>query len=293
MSNDINMYSFSNGSPVYSGKISKHNGKSLEKPRSFFIRPLNIKDCSQMEDLSVRIYENLKEGQECFIHKHDREYYRDLLQSDENENVKYVGAFIGKQLVAMSYFRLIDNDKDLQSELPSHRLDLFSENRNLGEVNIAAFGSDSVHPDYRGNRLNTLMVEYRMQFAKMLGATDYVSIIDRNNVWNMNPYFANGFNMFSSSIDPADNGKIALMHRPAEGNVVLNDNEQEYMNYQKFSTIDKMFYMKRIGVAYDKESDSIVFAKTDYYSDLKKQNQMPKNNILMMIKKGKLNAASL
>ncbi|MDR1693860.1 MAG: hypothetical protein LBR70_01510 [Lactobacillaceae bacterium] len=291
MNNEINRYNFTNGSPVYSGRLSKFNGEKLDKSKSFFIRPLTIKDCSAMEDLSVCIYENLREGQECFIHKHDREYYRDIFQGDDTDNVKFIGVFVGKHLVAMSYFRIIDNDNDLQPELPNHKLDIFSADRGVGEVVVAAFGSDSVHPDYRGNRLNTVMVDYRANYAKMLGATDFVSIIDRKNVWNMNPYFDNGFNMFASSVDPADNGKIALMHKPAVDKVVHNDNELEKMNYENLNTIDKMFYMKRIGVAYDKETSSIIFAKTSYYSDMKKHNKGSNNNMVMMMARGRRDAA--
>lgn len=291
MSDDnINRYSFSNGSPVYSGKLSKYKGKTLDKPRSFFIRPLTIKDCAAMGDLSTCIYDNLEAGQECFIHKHDKSYYRDLFKNGNSENVKYVGVFVGRELVAMSYFRMIDNDKDLQSELPNHRLNIFSSDRGVGNVVVAAFGSDSVHPKYRGNRLNTLMVEYRTSYAEMLGATDFVSIIDRKNVWNMNPYFHNNFNMFASSIDPADNGKIALMHRPAKEEIFYNDNNDERANFANFNTIDKMLHMKRIGIAYEKETSSIVFAKTDYYADMR-ASQTRNISMAYMIR-GRKNAAN-
>lgn len=286
MTDNIKKYTLSNGYPVYQGRIFKYKGNLLDKGRSFYIKPLTVKDCAAMEDLSVCIYENLKEGQECFIHKHDRDYYRNIL-ADENSDVKYVGVFAGRELIAMSYFRIAGNDADLKQEMPGHKLDIFSAKRDVKDIKVAAFGSDSVHPDYRGNSLNKIMIEYRMNFSEKLGATDWVSIIDRKNVWNMNPYFGNGFNMFASSIDPADNGEIALMHKPVKEKVEYKDNNFEFMHFANQNTIDKMFYMKRIGIDYDAKMQKIVFAKTDYYANLKKNRGNEVNNVMMQAGKYK------
>ncbi|MDD4555877.1 MAG: hypothetical protein PHE89_00925 [Alphaproteobacteria bacterium] len=271
-----------------SGQISKYKGRSLSKKLSFYLRPLTMKDCSAMEDLSMCIYDNLKEGQECFIHKHDRKYYREIM-TQENSDTKFVGVFIGHQLIAMSNFKMVETYASLQEEFPNHKLNIFSKDRRLGEVKVAVLGSDSVHPKFRGNHLNKTMIDYRQKLAGHLGATDVVSIIDRKNVWNMTPYFENEFNMFSSGIDPADNGKIALMHRPLRDNVVRAEGEVETSHFENFNQIDKMFYMNRIGVGYDKESKKIMFARTDYYDKMSARN----NNVNLMLMRNTRNGAGL
>ena len=57
---------------------------------------------------------------------------------------------------------------------------------------VASFGADSVLPEYRGNALNSVMVNYRLKLAEQMGCTDCTSIVDRKNKWNMAPYFLGG-----------------------------------------------------------------------------------------------------
>lgn len=272
-----------NGSVVYHGEISKSKGEFLEKKRSFHIRPLTEKNCSAMEDLSVCIYDNLEKGQECFIHRHDRKYYKEIFANPDCD-VKFVGVFLGRELIAMSNLKLVDTYENLQEEFPNHKLKIFSKDRNIDEVKVAVLGSDSVHPKYRGNSLNQTMIEYRIEHAQQHGATDVVSIIDRKNVWNMTPYFENGFHMFGSSVDPADDGKIALMHRPLK-ETVEKVSEPHKAHFENFSQIDKMFHMKRVGVGYDKEQQRIVFAQTDYYDNLKKMDSQNSQKINFIARK--------
>lgn len=278
-----------NGSTLYNGRISKYKGIKLDGGVSFYVRPLTIKDSSAMEDLSVCIYDNLKEGQECFIHQHDRSYYRNVLSS-EDSNVTYIGAFVGRQLVAMSFVRMIDNEQELQEELPNHKMNFFSEDRreNFGDIKVAAFGSDSVHPKYRGNQLNTIMVGCRMELAKQMGATDWVSIIDRKNVWNMSPYFSHGFAMFGAGVDPADNGKIALLHRPVREKVSIGE-RVEKSHFNNMNTIDEMLYRNKVGVGFNKATQEILFAQTDYYANLRKNRN--NTNIIGIITRKRTNAA--
>ncbi len=274
------------------GRISKYKGEKLSKKYGFHIRPLNQKDCSQMEDLSVCIYDNLKEGQECFIHKHDRKYYREIMEQKESDT-RFVGVFIGHHLIAMSNIKMTESYSDLQEEFPNHKLQLFSPERKLEQTKVAVLGSDSVHPDFRGNHLNKVMVEYRQKLSQLLGATDVVSIIDRSNVWNMKPYFDNGFHMFGASVDPADNGKIALLHKPLSEKVEVEENSVETAHFENFNQIDRMFYMKRIGVGYDSENKRIIFARTDYYDNMKNlKNPEISNSKLLMMRNAK-NVASL
>ncbi len=261
MSTEIRKYQV-NGEMVWQGNINKVNGHKLEKPVHYYIRPLNIKDAEAMGKLSETIYANLGEGQECFIHKHSKEYYNGVFK---NENIRYVGAFVGKELVGMSYIKICENQNDLQDEIPNCEYDFFNR-RQSQDTRVATFGADSVHPAYRGNAINTAMINYRMEQAVLLNCTDCASIVDRNNRWNMTPYFACRFNLFQTAIDPSDGGKISLLHKPIDKATVLSRVKTRItLPFDRFELIDAMIKRGFVGVEFDKKTAEITFAHSNYY----------------------------
>ncbi len=260
MSTEIKKYQV-NGEMVWQGNIDKVDGIKLDKPVHYYIRPLNINDADAMGRLSETIYANLGEGQECFIHKHSKEYYNSVFKG---QNIRYVGAFVGKELVGMSYIKICENNNELQDELPNCEYDFF--NRRNKTSRIATFGADSVHPSYRGNAINTAMINYRMEQAMLLDCTDCASIVDRNNRWNMTPYFACRFNLFQTAIDPSDGGKISLLHKPIDKTSVLSKVKTRIrLPFDRFELIDAMIERGFIGVEFDRKTAEITFAHSSYY----------------------------
>lgn len=262
MNTEINTYQI-NGEMVWQGVLSKVNGVRLDKPIRYYIRPLNVNDAKAMGALSENIYNNLREGEECFIHQHSKDYYYEVFQ---NQKLNYIGVFVGSQLVGMSYLRICDNKEELQDELPNAEYDFFNANRNFGESRVASFGADSVLPAYRGNALNTVMIEYRMEKARLMGCTDCASIVDRSNLWNMTPYFACRFNLFQTTIDPSDGGKISLLHKPIEQETVLSCFKTRVaVPYDRFELIDNLIKKGFIGVEFDRAKREVAFAHSSYY----------------------------
>ncbi len=262
MNTEINTYQV-NGETVWQGSLSKVNGVRLEKPVHYYIRPLNVKDAEAMGALSENIYNNLREGEECFIHKHSKEYYYDVFA---NPKLNYIGVFVGSRLVGMSYLKICDNKEELQDELPNAEYDFFNADRNYGNSRIASFGADSVLPAYRGNALNTVMIEYRMQQARRFGCTDCTSIVDRSNLWNMTPYFACRFNLFQTAVDPSDGGKISLLHKPVERETVLSCFKTRVsLPFDRFELIDNLISKGFIGVEFDRKKKEVTFAHSSYY----------------------------
>lgn len=262
MNTEIKTYQI-NGEMVWQGTLAKINGVRQEKPVHFYIRPLNVNDAPAMGSLSENIYQNLRTGEECFIHKHTKEYYYDVFQ---NKKINYIGVFVGSQLVGMSYLKICENAADLQEELPNAKYDFFNSKRNGGNSRIASFGADSVLPAYRGNALNTVMIEYRIKQAGRLGCTDCTSIVDRSNLWNMTPYFASRFNLFQTTIDPSDGGKISLLHKPIEKETVLSCFKPKVaLPYDRFELIDSMIKRGFIGVEFDRSKKEVLFAHSSYY----------------------------
>lgn len=271
MNTEINNYQI-NGEMVWQGSLSKINGVRQEKLVHFYIRPLNVNDAAAMGQLSENIYENLRAGEECFIHKHTKEYYYNVFQ---NPKISYIGVFVGSQLVGMSYLKICDNAADLQDELPNAQYDFFNVDRHYGNSRIASFGADSVLPSYRGNALNTVMIEYRMEQARKMGCTDCTSIVDRSNLWNMTPYFACRFNLFQTAIDPSDGGKISLLHKPIEKDTVLSCFKTRIsLPYDRFELIDNLIKKGFIGVEFDRSKKEVTFAHSSYYQPICTNNNM-------------------
>lgn len=271
MNTEINNYQI-NGEMVWQGSLSKINGVRQEKLVHFYIRPLNVNDAAAMGQLSENIYENLRAGEECFIHKHTKEYYYNVFQ---NPKINYIGVFVGSQLVGMSYLKICDNAADLQDELPNAQYDFFNVDRHYGNSRIASFGADSVLPSYRGNALNTVMIEYRLEQARKMGCTDCTSIVDRSNLWNMTPYFACRFNLFQTAIDPSDGGKISLLHKPIEKDTVLSCFKTRIsLPYDRFELIDNLIKKGFIGVEFDRSKKEVTFAHSSYYQPIRTNNNM-------------------
>lgn len=271
MSIEIKSYQVNN-EMVWKGQLTKINGQYQDKPIHFYIRPLNINDAEAMGNLSESIYNNLRSGEECFIHKHSKEYYFHVFQ---NPQFHYIGVFVGKNLIGMSYLKVCENNQELQEELPNAEYSFFSDTRNRGNNRVASLGADSVLPAYRGNALNTIMIEYRLQLAKQLGCTDCTSIVDRSNLWNMGPYFTCRFNLFQTSIDPSDGGSISLLHKPIEKNTVLSCFKTRIsLPYDRFELIDSMIKKGFIGVEFNREKKEVIFAHSSYYHSAEIQNNI-------------------
>lgn len=237
--------------------INKINHHPVEEPRFYHIRKLSVQDISAMVELSSCIYRSLGEGQECFIHQHDRSYYEQMMK---NPRMHFVGAFNGRQLIAMSYVRVVRSRKELFEEFPTRN------NAFLGkDIQVACLGADSVHPSYRGNKINENMIRYRLKQVELLGISDSVSIIDRKNVWNMRPYFSNDFAMMGADIDPSDGGDIALMHRRLGKAGISRENGFTEVPVNDYRRLNQMFATGHIATGYNSDSQALLLVRCDDY----------------------------
>lgn len=264
MSTEIKTYLI-NGKEVWVGNLYKINGKKQSEPIRFYIRPLNQNDAPSMGALSADIYKNLRTGEECFIHRHTLQYFYDVFQ---NPQTFYNGVFVGGQLVGMSYLKICRNRMELEDELPNAKFDFFAASRNKGKNLVASLGADSVLPAYRGNALNSIMINYRIKQAERMGCTDCTSIIDRKNKWNMSPYFGNRFNLFATATDPSDGGQISLLHKPVGHNTVLSCFKPRIaLPYERLDIIDRLLAKGFIGIEFNKEREEVLFAHSFYYQE--------------------------
>ena len=263
-----------NQRPVWKGHLNKINGEHISSLQNFIIRPLNQNDAASMGDLSADIYRHLGNGEECFIHKHEKEYYHEVFN---NPDIHYIGIFAGSNLIGMSYIRVCRDEQSLFDEIPGSPVNFFDRRP---QAKIAALGADCVRPEYRGNNLNQIMIGCRLELAADLGCTDAASIVDRSNHWNMPPYFNNGFKMFATAIDPADGGKIALMHHNLSSSV-QQPAKGISIPYDRFALIDNLIGKGFVGTSYNKEDATVLFVPTS------RATRQPDTNFLTIIKQTK------
>lgn len=257
-----------NNQLVWRGRLSKINGVRQENTSMFTIRPLNKSDAEAMGNLSTTIYQNLGEGEECFIHRHDKEYYHKIFN---DKDIHYIGVFAGSNLIGMSYIHICRNEDSFNDEIPNSPVNFFARD---GVKAVAAMGADCVHPDYRGNHLNQTMIKCRLELASDLGCNDAFSIIDRSNHWNMPPYFNNGFNMYGTAIDPSDGGKIALMHHSFAKKQKEISGIGVSIPFNRFDLIDNMLAKGFVGSRYDVDKGVILFVNEN--------RAKTKNNMIFM-----------
>lgn len=238
------------GKSIWFGTLLKADAEKKQMP--FVVRPLSGFDAPKMVELSTQIYNSLNENEKCFIHQHDQNYFRSVFNQ---KDISYIGIFHNSELIAMSYLRICRDNNSFSQEIPMARLPKVSPHRP-----IATFGGDCVHPDYRGNRLNQLMINFRLHQAKKRGCHETYSIIDRHNHWNMTPYFNNDFCMFASSIDPSDNGKIAIMRHFA--NQQLDTTSRlESTPFHQFEEIDSLLRKNFVAYRYNPQTQHLIFAR--------------------------------
>lgn len=241
-----------NNHSVWRGRLFKANGENIKNPIPFYMRPLNINDASAMSSLSERIYSQLTKEEECFIHKHTLAEYQKSLT---NPDMKYIGIFVGAQLIGMSYLHICRDSETLSAEIPDLPQVIRTECQN---INTGALCSDCVLPEYRGNGLNQLMISYRKDLAWQLGCNHVFSIIDRKNHWNMVPYFGSGFQMIGTTIDPDDGGNISLMHYNFNRKQRIIETEIR-ASYLDFSKIDTLLANHYIGSGFNTQTGEIIF----------------------------------
>ncbi len=132
---------------IMSGRLIKNN-------EPYTIKHIQPEEVFEVHNLHKIILENLKPGQECFIH---HKKASDFLQIVENPNQLFIGAFVGDKLVGYSTANFV-NDDNINEVLPNFALD-YDPNK------IAVLEQAAVNPEYRGNNLASIMNSVRQKVA--------------------------------------------------------------------------------------------------------------------------------
>lgn len=222
----------------------------------YIVRRLNEKDIFAVTGLHQIILDNLRPGQECFIH---RKKTSDFMRILENPNQLFIGAFCGEELMGYASANFINHD-NFDEVLPGFALDYEPDK-------IAVLEQASVNPAYRGNNLASAMNALRQKIAyREYGRRYAVTMVDIKNFYSYRNGFRNGMCITQAAVDPADGGHVVYMAkeigRETRFNISHIPQELSYaeMDIANVSALVEQGYVAR---GYDDARRKVLFGKTN------------------------------
>lgn len=234
---------------IMSGRLIKNN-------QSYIIRHIRPEDVFDVYNLHKVILQNLKPGQECFIHHKKASDFRRMV---DNSNQLFIGAFVDKKLVAYASANYV-NHSNINEVLPNFDLD-YEPNR------IAVLEQASVSPEYRGNNLASIMNSVRQKVSYQTYGKKYaVTMVDIKNFYSYRNGFRNGMCITQATTDPDDGGHVIYMAKEIgkepNFNIIQLPKELSYeeMDIGNVGALIEQGYVAR---GYDDCRQKVLFAKTN------------------------------
>lgn len=232
------------------------NARLQKNNQPYIIRRLGEKDIFDVTGLHQVILDNLRPGQECFIH---RKKASDFMRILEDPSHLFIGAFCNNELIGYASANFINRD-NAEDVLPNFALD-YEPNQ------IAVLEQASVNPSYRGNNLASIMNALRQKIAYQEYSRRYaVTMVDIKNFYSYRNGFRNGMCITQAAVDPADGGHVVYMAKEIGRETVFNishiPQELSYseMDIDNVNTLVEQGYVAR---GYDDVRQKVLFNKTN------------------------------
>lgn len=232
------------------------NARLRKNNEPYQIRHLQENDILAITTLHKIILDNLKPGQECFIHKKSSDDFRKMIQNPQH---LFIGAFCGENLIAYASANFV-NQRTIDNVLPNFALDYEADK-------IAVLEQASVNPAYRGNNLASIMNALRQKIAYQEHGRRYaVTMVDIKNFYSYRNGFRNGMCITQAAIDPDDGGHIIYMSKEIGKETRFNishipqELSYEEMDIDNVSALIEQGYVAR---GYDDSRRKVIFNKTN------------------------------
>ncbi len=239
----------------------------LNDGNEIIFRRLEEQDVYAMYQLHLRTLDNLKKGQECFLH---RKTFNDFMRMVNNPDMQFIGGFVGDRLACQSAVKYI-NHQNRDANLPDINL-------GVGSDRIALFEQVAVDDEFRGNKLGTKMVQMRENIARRDGKDCAVTMVDLKNYFSYRSHLRDGFNIMQAAIDPEDSGKIIYVYKDLHKNIEFGNAIEERLDAEKL-TIEQVNNWGKLGYFVngfeidDKEKTQLTLAKTNYFINLNNMSE--------------------
>lgn len=225
------------------------------------IKDLNIEDLADVLKLQDKIIAGFHEDEKHFILKRSVE---DFMKALDSESTHMVGVFDGDKLIAQSIFEFPVNNQ---------KRDLEEFSGDVANEDLVIYKATLVDVDYRGQGLMSKLLEYREMKAKQAGKKVAINQIAIDNPASWINALKNGMSIRKIDKDPEDGAKVLYLQKEFDDkNAEKNQNEFfMYIGKDVHREIPALFNKMRhfieqgyIGVRFDKETNSIVWIKSDY-----------------------------
>jgi len=221
----------------------------------FTLRQIGEEDLFQLINLHKTIINNLKPGQECFIHKKSADDFVNII-ADESKLA--IGTFVENKLIGYSLANFVC-DKTIDETLPNFCAD-FDPNK------IVVLEQASVDPEYRGNNIASIMNAYRQKIARQDFGKEYaVTMVDINNYFSYRNGFRNGMVISQATVDPDDGGHIVYLTKDfnKEQKTISENGFNVSADKLSIDVVNVMIENGYVGSDFNSEKNQVIFEKLD------------------------------
>ncbi len=159
--------------------ILNRRTNDLSIPENYYMRPIDLKELNRVVELENHVYENLLNKNILFM-----DSYEEMLD-DMKSGAKIIGVFNeANDLIAYRYISfpgLRSKSLAYDIELPRSQMD-----------KVVHLETTVVHPDYRGNALQSLTLQHAAAEVKALGYRHLLCTVSPQNMFSLYNIMKNG-----------------------------------------------------------------------------------------------------
>lgn len=209
---------------IDSGKLVRKIGREKVED-TYAMRLLKANEIEQAMELQSYVYDNLPNKEILFCDEYD-DVVRDVLNRG-----KIVGVFNNSgKLVAYRYISIPgETDKNLGRDLNINESEL---------IKVAHLETTVVHPEYRGNGLQSLTLEKSLPLIGSMGFKHLLCTVSPQNIYSLYNIMKNGLAIKSLKRKygtTLDNGVWRfILHRDLEQVPIFDFSEQKILSINSF-----------------------------------------------------------
>lgn len=217
-------------------------------------------DIDAMLALQATVMNDLSAEEKSYLVPKDRAFFEKHFASD---NI-VLGVVVDGKLVAQAIIvnPTSKNPKTGMTDMPG----------NLPPEKVTVIQGVIVHPDYRGNRLMTEMVDAWLKIAQFEGRRHAIAEVSTTNHFSWSVFLKEGLHIHSIGYDPADAVYLYNMHanvkklinarlKPAFNAVAPRGGKNMPCNVTNIEAQKTLIARGFNGVAFDRPNQRIIFAK--------------------------------
>ena len=187
------------------GQLIKHKDERTEKDE-YTMRLIEIEELRDVVELQKYVYEQLPNKQVLYMDSYEEMF------DDMKQGAKVIGVFNNDgELIAYRYVGFPGNtEKNLGIDIKIPRKEL---------INVAHLETTVVHPEYRGNSLQSLTLQQAIPMVKDFGYNHLLCTVSPQNIYSLYNIMKNGLRIkalkkkYGSDKDSKDGMWRFILHR--------------------------------------------------------------------------------